>query len=136
MSPILRLGVSVVLVALACYTLGVISAQRRKAISQRALGFLIAGVVFDITATVFMIIGSGNWITLHGVIGYSALAAMVADTWFAWRHRGQFGDGPTSDWLHRYTRFAYGWWVVAFITGGMLAAMNRAPTVTPSLLVP
>lgn len=126
MSPILRLGVSVVLVALACYTLGVVSVQRSRSVSQRALRFLLLGVFFDVTATVFMIIGSGKLVTVHGVIGYSALAAMVADTWFAYRHRAQAGDGASPSWLHTYTRFAYAWWVVAFITGGMLAAMNRS----------
>ena len=126
MSPILRLGVSVVLVALACYTAGVVSVQRRRAVSRRALQFLLLGVFFDVTATVFMIIGSGKLVTLHGVIGYSALIAMVADTWFAYRHRAQAAEAPTPAWLHRYTRFAYAWWVVAFITGGVLAAMNRS----------
>lgn len=126
MSPALRLGVSIVLVALACYTVGVITSQRRRTISSRTLAFLMAGVVFDVTATIFMIIGSGKLITPHGVIGYSALAAMVADTWLAWRHRATHGDAPTPAGLHRYTRFAYAWWVVAFFTGAALAAMNRA----------
>lgn len=126
MSPALRAGVSIVLLALACYTAGVMAARRGRMISVRALRFLIAGVVFDVTATVFMIIGSGRMITLHGVIGYSALAAMLADTWLAWRHRQAFGDGPTPSWLHGYTTGAYAWWVVAFITGAVLAAMTRA----------
>jgi hypothetical protein len=133
MSPILRLGVSVVLVALACYTIGVVSAQRSRSVSSRALRFLLLGVFFDVTATIFMIIGSGKLVTLHGVIGYSALAAMVADTWFAHRHRATHGDAQTPSWLHTYTRFAYAWWVVAFITGGMLAAMNRAAAAAPAL---
>jgi hypothetical protein len=28
--------------------------------------------------------------------------------------------------LHVYTRVAYAWWVVAFVTGGVLVAVNRA----------
>ena len=125
MSPALRVGVSVVLLALACYTAGVLAVQRHGTISRRALRFLVAGVVFDITATIFMIIGSGKVMTPHGIIGYSALAAMVADTWLAWRHRGAFREDPTPRWLNLYTRVAYAWWVVAFITGAMLAAMSR-----------
>lgn len=81
---------------------------------------------FDITATVFMIIGSGKLLSLHGLLGYSALAAMVTDTVLAWRHRATSGDGPTPRWLHLYTRLAYGWWVVAFISGGLLVAASRA----------
>jgi hypothetical protein len=126
MSPILRLGVSVVLVALACYTVGVVSEQRRGSVSRRALGSLLAGVFLDVTATVFMIIGSGKLLTLHGTIGYSALGAMLAETWFAHRHRCRVGDGPTPRWLHVYTRVAYAWWVVAFVTGGVLVAVKRA----------
>jgi hypothetical protein len=126
MSPILRLGVSIVLLALASYTAGVVTAQRARAISGRALSFLVAGVVFDVVATVCMIVGSGHLITLHGVIGYSALAAMVADTWFSFKHRRALGDAATPAWLHRYTRYAYAWWVIAFISGGLLVAINRA----------
>ena len=126
MSPILRLGVSVVVLALACYTLGVVAVQRSGHVSARAARLLLAGVVFDVTATAFMIVGSGRLLTLHGVIGYSALAAMLADTWFAFRHRRQHADAPTPRWLHLYTRAAYGWWVVAFVTGGLLVAMSRA----------
>jgi heme/copper-type cytochrome/quinol oxidase subunit 2 len=125
MSPILRAGVGIVLLALVSYTAGVLLVQRRRAVSSRALAFLLAGVVFDVTATICMIFGSGRLVTLHGVIGYSALAAMVVDTWFAWRHRRRAGDAITPMWLHRFTRFAYIWWVVAFVTGAMLAAMMR-----------
>jgi hypothetical protein len=126
MSPTLRAGVSIVLLALACYTIGVVAVQRRKAISARALRFLVAGVAFDVTATAFMILGSGRLVTLHGVIGYSALAAMVVDTWLSRRHRRTAGDGPVPAWLHRYTLGAYVWWVVAFVTGAVLVAASRA----------
>jgi len=131
MSPVLRVGVSVVFVAFSCYTIGVISEQRRQLVSRMAMGFLLAGVVFDITATVCMIIGSKQLLTLHGFIGYSALAAMATETWFANRHRSLEGDGPTPRWLHLYTRAAYAWWIVAFITGGVLVAMNRAAAARP-----
>lgn len=42
MPPILQAAVSVVLLALICYTMGVVSQQRRKAVSQTALRFLLA----------------------------------------------------------------------------------------------
>jgi hypothetical protein len=122
----LRLGVSIVLLALVSYTIGVVSAQRAHTIPRRALFFLAAGVVFDVVATVCMIIGSGHLLTLHGLIGYSALAAMLADTWFSMQHRRTAGDAPTPSWLHRYTRYAYAWWVIAFISGGLLVALSRA----------
>jgi hypothetical protein len=125
MNPILRLGVSIVLLALASYTVGVVAEQRAGRVSRKALAFLVTGVILDVTATVCMIIASERWLTLHGGLGYSALAAMVAETILAYRHRIRFGDAPVAPWLHVYTRVAYAWWVVAFISGGLLVALGR-----------
>jgi hypothetical protein len=56
------------------------------------LTFLTAGVLFDISSTTMMIIGARKIpITIHGFIGYSALAAMLIDTiliWLFWRGNG------------------------------------------------
>ena len=125
MKPILMLGISIVLLALAAYTVGVVAEQRQGRVTRAALGFLMAGVVLDLTATVCMILSSGRLLTAHGALGYSALAAMVAETVLAYKHRARLGDAPVPRWLHVYTRLAYGWWVVAFISGGMLVALSR-----------
>ena len=74
-------GAIVVTLALIFYSVGVISQQRKRVISQKAITFLSLGLVLDITATIFMILGSPNSpFTIHGFIGYSALAAMLTDT--------------------------------------------------------
>jgi len=125
MNEFLKIGVNIVLLALVFYTLGVITEQRKKQVRKKVLVFISLGVLFDITATCFMIAGSSKGlITLHGLIGYSALLAMLIDCVLLWRlrlHSGLNVTVPKS--LHLYSRFAFIWWVVAFITGGILAAM-------------
>jgi hypothetical protein len=72
MTPLLRAGVTIVVLALASYTVGVVFEQRARRVARRTLAFLVAGVVFDVTATVCMIIGSRHpWYSLHGLLGYS-----------------------------------------------------------------
>jgi hypothetical protein len=128
MGPVLKAGVSIVVLALTSYTLGVVAEQRSGRVTRRALTFLVLGVVLDVTATVCMIIGSGKLLTLHGLLGYSALAAMLVETALAGRHRLRQAEAPSPRWLHLYTRVAYGWWVVAFVSGGLLVALARRAT--------
>ena len=122
MTPLLRAGVTIVVLALASYTVGVVFEQRARRVGRRALTFLVAGVVFDVTATICMILGSGKVLTLHGVLGYSALAGMLVETVLAARHRLRSGDAEVPRWLHLSARIAYSWWVVAFVSGGILVA--------------
>jgi len=125
MTPLLRTGVTIVVLALASYTVGVVIEQRARRISRRALAFLVVGVVLDVTATLCMILGSGKVMTLHGVLGYSALAGMLVETLLAARHRVRSGEAEVPRWLHLFTRVAYSWWVVAFVSGGILVATSR-----------
>jgi hypothetical protein len=84
--------------------------------------FITLGIILDVTATTFMILGSGNTpFTLHGFIGYSSLGAMLIDTVLIWKHRLKSGvSEEVSKRLHFYSRYAYIWWIIAFITGGLL----------------
>jgi hypothetical protein len=113
--------------ALLSYTIGIITEQRKRRITKVVLAFLTIGVTLDITATACMIIGSENSpFTPHGILGYSSLAAMLMDTILIWRFR--LSQGPNSSvprWLHLYSRIAYSWWVLAYITGGLLVAMKK-----------
>jgi hypothetical protein len=123
MNPTLRIGMSIVFLALIFYTLFIRQEVRSRKVSNHLLLFLYLGITFDITATVFMILGSLNSpFTLHGFIGYSALAVMLIDTLLMWRLRHRLGENaaiPAN--LHRYSMFAYAWWVVAFVSGGIIA---------------
>jgi len=73
-----------------------------------------------------MIIGSPNSpFTIHGFLGYSALAGILIDTILAWRfflRTNWLIHVPNS--LHNYSRIAYSWWVVAFISGGLMVMLK------------
>jgi hypothetical protein len=73
-----------------------------------------------------MILGSSKgFLTLHGVIGYSSLLAMFIDAVLIWRLKLKNGTGAdVPKGLHTYSRYAYIWWVLAFITGALLVAIK------------
>lgn len=126
MNPISMAGAFIVTLALLSYGIGSLSLQRFKTVSSLVLWFLTLGVVLDITATIFMIIGSQNTpFTLHGFLGYSALLAMLIDVIFIWRiYTKERLNATIGRKLQIYSRFAYGWWVVAYITGSLLVILK------------
>jgi len=73
-----------------------------------------------------MILGSTKGaFTLHGFIGYSSLIAMFIDAVLIWKQKSQNGlNANVPKALHIYSRYAYIWWVIAFITGGLLVALR------------
>ncbi len=126
MSPVLIAGTIIVNLALISYAVGIVGEQRSRRVSSRTLAFLAAGVVLDVTATVCMIAGSSRGpFTAHGVLGFSSLAAMLTETALAWRHRRAHGDDVVPGWLHRFSRLAFGWWLVAYVTGALLVMAAR-----------
>ena len=121
MAPILIAGTTIVNLALIFYSIGTVTEQRRHQVTPRVLFFLTTGVVFDITATICMIVGSTKSpFSLHGILGYSSLAGMTIETILAWRHRLQRNDSEVGKGLHLYSRLAYIWWVLAYVTGAVL----------------
>ncbi len=117
------IGATIVTLALISYSIGIITEQRKKKLIPRVMIFISAGVFLDITATVFMILGSKNSpFTIHGFIGYSALLLMLVELVRIWRVYNTSGTGAeVPRGLHLYSRFAYIWWVVAYITGSLIA---------------
>lgn len=126
MNPILMAGSIIVTFALISYSVAILTEQIKHVVSNRTLTFLTIGITLDIIATALMIIGSPNSpFTLHGLIGYSSLTLMLIDTVLIWRFR--LKNSPTtvvSRPLHLYSRIAYTWWVLAYITGGLLVALK------------
>lgn len=119
-------GAVVVTFALISYSIGIIAEQRSRQVKRMVLIFLSLGIVLDIFATVCMILGSPNSpFTFHGFVGYSALVAMLTDTILIWRlySKNELNVAVPRK-LHLYSRFAYIWWVGAFITGGLLVALK------------
>lgn len=122
------IGSFVVIIALTFYSIGFIKEQRRKLVTSRVLLFYTLGVIFDISATTLMILGSTKGLmTFHGFIGYSSLLGMGIDTLLLWRYNRKNGSEKiASKSLNIYSRIAYGWWVIAFITGGLLVALRHS----------
>ena len=127
MKTILMIGSTVVTLALISYSIAIITEQRRHLITNFVLAFLTLGILLDITATVCMIIGSSNTpFTIHGFLGYSALGAMLFDAFLLWNHRLKNGaNKKPSKTIHLYSRYAYMWWVIAYITGTLLVILKR-----------
>jgi len=123
LNPTLRIAVVIVTGALLAYSIAVITEQRKKFITPFILAALTTGITLDISSTVLMIIGSRHIpITIHGCLGYSALAVMLVDTILLWRFWNKGGrDKPTPRKLHLYTRFCYIWWAIAYVAGAALA---------------
>lgn len=126
MKPILMIGSTVVTLALIAYSIAIITEQRKHLITSLVLKFLTIGVILDITATTCMIIGSSNTpFTIHGFLGYSALTAMIIDAVLLWKFRRKQGiDSKPSKNVHLYSRYAYAWWVIAYITGSLLVILK------------
>ena len=126
MNATLVWGTRIVVLALLSYTTAFVIEQRKTLITRVVLIFQCAGLVFDMASTLLMILGSGNTpLTVHGFIGYSALAIMIIKTILFWRHYTKHGvSGKVGKSLHWYSRVAYVWWVVAFILGGLLVFLK------------
>jgi hypothetical protein len=126
MNPLIQTGTTIVIFALISYSIAIITEQRKGVVSKKVLGFLTLGVILDITATIFMVLGSSKGgFTLHGFIGYSSLTGMTIDAILMWRLKSKSGfDAVVPKALHKYSRYAYYWWVLAFITGGLLVAIR------------
>ena len=129
MKTISMIGATIVIFALISYSIAIITEQRKALTGKVVLIFLTLGLVLDITATVCMILGSSKGaLTLHGILGYSALTLMLIETVLIWRHHIKWGDDTfVSRQLHLYSRIAWLWWVCAFITGGLLVALKYNP---------
>ena len=123
MNTLSIIGASLVTLALISYSIGIMSEQLHKKLLPRVLVFITLGVILDISATIFMILGSRNSpFTTHGFIGYSALLIMLIELFRIWKlynRGGIHADVPKA--LHLFSRYAYIWWVVAYITGSLIA---------------
>ncbi|MFC1958133.1 hypothetical protein ACFLVQ_01010 [Chloroflexota bacterium] len=124
MDPVIIRAVVVVTFALILYSVAVITEQKKSAVTKMIILLLTGGVLLDISSTVLMIVGSTNIpLTVHGVIGYSALLAMLIDAILIWRHWVRSAGAKMPTGLHLYTRIAYGWWVIAYIIGATMSVL-------------
>ena len=124
---VIVVGVILIHIALVLYSIFIYKERKYKRATNGVVGFITAAVVFDIAATLCMMIGTvENWLTLHGVLGYTALTVMVIDAVFIWRHRRKHGtEVPFSETLNRNSKLGYILWLIAFGTGEWLAVINH-----------
>ncbi len=125
MNILLRIGTTVVLFALLSYSIAIITEQRKKIVSKFVLYILSLGVCFDMIATTLMILGSSKGaLTLHGILGYTALLGMFIDALLMWRVKKKSGfKAKVPELLHLYSLLAYIWWIIAFVTGAVLVLL-------------
>ena len=126
MLPLAKIAASVVTLALISYSVAILTEQKKRKVINLVLTFLTLGVILDVSATAMMIIVSeNNPFTLHGMLGYSSLTAMLIDAVLLWRFRMKKGSQePVARSLHLYSRIAYIWWVAAYITGTLMVMLK------------
>jgi len=122
MNPTSMTGAFIITLSLLFYGIGSISLQRFKMVSIGVLWFLSTGVFLDIVASIFMIVGSQNTpFSLHGFIGFSALLGMLTDLILLWKFYSRNSNYTiVRKPLLRFSKLAYGWWIVAYLTGSLL----------------
>lgn len=122
MNPLSLIGAFVITLALLSYGIGSITVQRFKLVSRGVLFFLTLGVLLDFAAILFMISGSSKGMfTLHGILGYSATITMVIDVtliWYSFMKNGL--DSVIKNSILLYSKIAYAWWLIVYITGSLL----------------
>lgn len=126
MSYVILAGVVLIHTALVLYTIFIIKESKYQRATKGVVGFITAAVIFDVSATGCMMIGTEKeFFTTHGILGYTALATMLVDAFFIWKHKLRHGpDVPFSEALNRNSKLAYVLWLIAFASGEYVAIMK------------
>ncbi len=116
------IGAFVITLSLLSYGISTIAIQRFKQLSWWILLFLTLGVILDIVAVTFMIINSDrSAFTAHGILGYTATLTMLIDVGLIWWCYFKNGlDSVIKKSILLYSKIAYAWWLIAYITGSLL----------------
>ena len=127
MRTITAVGVGFVHLALLFYILFIINENKQRKASNRVLTLITLAVIFDIIATSFMMLGTTRtYFTFHGIIGYLGLLLMLIDAVLLWKHKIKEGaEKLLSNGLHLYSKIAFSWWMIAFITGVVVTMTRR-----------
>lgn len=120
-------GIIFVHIALILYTLFVILENRKKKTTRSVLIFISLAVIFDITATTCMMIGTTRtYFTFHGIMGYIGLLLMLADAVLLWKYKLNHGtEVLINKPLISFSKIAYAWWIIAFITGVLISIFRH-----------
>ena len=120
-------GIFFVHIALILYTLFIIFENRKQKTTKSVLVFITLAVIFDIAATTCMMIGTTRtYFTFHGILGYTGLLLMVADAVLLWKYKLIHGaEILINKSLNLFSKIAYIWWIIAFITGVLVSIFRR-----------
>ena len=120
-------GIFFVHIALILYTLFIIFENRKQKTTKSVLVFITLAVIFDIAATTCMMIGTTRtYFTFHGILGYTGLLLMVADAVLLWNYKLKSGaEILISNSLNLFSKIAYIWWIIAFITGVLVSIFRH-----------
>lgn len=114
-------GITIITFALVSYSIAIKSENKNRRIIPCVLIFITLGVVLDVTATIFLILGSWNSsISFPGFVALTALMLMLiafVRVWQAYKKTGR--RGYVTKGLHLYTQFAYLCWVVAYFLSSL-----------------
>jgi hypothetical protein len=78
--------------------------------------------LLDVVAVTFMVVGSAKSIfSPHGILGYLAMLTMIINLVLIWRLYLKNGfDSIINNSVVFYSKIAYLWWLIAYITGSVL----------------
>lgn len=126
MKPVLIAAIIIVHLALLFYSLFIYQEHKKRSAHNLVWRFLALGLLFDVISTTCMIMGSTQSpFTVHGILGYTSLSGMIFDGILIWRHRVKKGSKESFPrWLNIYSKCAYIWWVLAYITGAVIVAIK------------
>ncbi len=122
MEPRIVAGTIFITLAMIAFSIAVYKERKKRLITNLIVGLLVTGTVFDITATTLMSIGAkSSPFTLHGILGYTGMGAMVLITIFSWRALSVNGSNqPVSQKLHVAIGYVYLLWMVTYIIGAII----------------
>ncbi len=122
MNSLSLIGAFLITLSLLSYGIGSIAIIRFKIVTPGVLIFLTLGVLLDIVAVTFMIVGSNKGaFTPHGFLGYSAMLTMIINLILIWLWYFKNGfDSTINSSIIFYSKIAYAWWLITYITGSIL----------------
>ena len=127
MKEVTIVGIIFVQVALILYTIFIILESKRQKTTKSVLIFITLAVLFDIAATTCMMIGTTRtYFTFHGIMGYIGLLLMIIDAVLLWKYKIKQGaEVLISKSLNLFSRIAYTWCVIAFMTGVLISIFRH-----------
>lgn len=127
MPVVIIAGIILVHLALIFYILFIINENKQRRATTAVVTLITLAVIFDISATSCMMIGTTKtFFTFHGSMGYAGLLMMIIDAILIWKHKLQKGTELLfSKGLNLYSKLAFAWWMIAFITGVTVAINSR-----------